>query len=336
MKKKIAFLTLPVYLLTSCQQEIFRPGNAPVNIVPETVVAAIVISNAAQNEFDSIVYSYMPDKTREVHYRESGDSTIRIYYYDAAGRLAKIEDDNALYYTDNLANTARAISFQYNSAEQLIKTVTDFKTVSAVPAYYNYTISANGKKIIGYDTSYITSSYNLDWPNRIIYNTLSADNYLVYDSSISINNTSGKTKTLVSEFKYDANKNATGIRQYTYHDGQLFEWGTLSATYDRPAPVYEGLRKKLFRSLANWYEVSSVSQDDNYRFFAIPGHMYKNLFYSGFAIDGSPAPVKVLKGYEYQNEYNNDLLIKSIVTVSVTGQGNVHYINYIHYYYRYQ
>ena len=332
MKKKIAFFTLLFYLLTSCQQEIFLPVNAPVNVIPEKVVAAIVITNELQNEFDSILYRYYPDKIREVHYKETGDSITRTYSYDADGRLAKIEDDKALYYTDN--TTARAISFQYNNTSQLIKTVTDFKTVSAVPAYYNYTISANEKKIIGYDTSYITSSYNLDWPNRIIYNTLSADNYLVYDSNISINNRSGKTKTLVSEFKYDANKNATDIREYTYQDGQLSEWGTLTATYDRPAPVYEGLRKKLFRNLANWYEVSSVSQDDNYRFFTIPGQMYKNLFYSGFAIDGSPAPVMVLKRAEYKNEYDNDVLIKSTVTFSVTGQGTIHYVSNIRYYYR--
>jgi hypothetical protein len=332
MKKKIAFLALLIYLLTSCQQEIFRPVNAPVNVVPEKVVAAIVITNAAQNEFDSIVYRYLSDKTREVHYRKSGDSVTRTYHYDAAGRLAKLEDENALYFTNN--NVARSISFQYNSSGQLIKTLTDFNTVSGVLAYYNHTVSGNGKKIIGYDTSYITSSYNLNWANRIIYNTLSADNYLVYDSSVFFNNTTGETKTLVSDFTYDADKNATGIRQYTYQDGQLSEWGTVSATYDRPAPIYEGLRKKLFRNLANWYEVSSVSQDDNYRFFSIPGHMYKNLSYSGYSSNGGIVPLTVLKGVEYKNEYNNDLLLKSIVTFSVTGQGNIHYVNDIRYYYK--
>ena len=142
MKKEIAFLSLLFCVLISCQREIFRPVIAPVNVVPEKVVAAIVIANAAQNEFDSIVYRYQPDNIREVHYRESGDSVTRTYYYDATGRLAKTEDENALYYTNN--HTAHAISFQYNSAGQLIKTFTDFETVSAVPAYYNYTVSGNG------------------------------------------------------------------------------------------------------------------------------------------------------------------------------------------------
>src|SRR5439155_2610455 len=121
MKKKIPFFILLFYLLTSCQQEIHWPVVTRVISVPEKVVAAIVITNSAQNEFDSIVYRYLPDKTREVHYRQAGDSITRTYYYDAAGRLAKIEDENALYFTNN--NAARVISFQYNNSGQLIKTL---------------------------------------------------------------------------------------------------------------------------------------------------------------------------------------------------------------------
>ena len=36
---------------------------------------------------------------------------------------------------------------------------------------------------------------------------------------------------------------------------------------------------------------------------------------------------------KYKNEYLGDLLKKSVVTFSLTGQGNISYINHIRYYY---
>ncbi len=332
MKKNFFFFILFFFLLTSCQKEISFPADAPAAPVPEKLVAAIVIINSLQNEFDSIVYRYLPDKIREVHYHQSGDSIVRSYSYDNAGRLARIEDENALYYTNN--SIARSISFQYNNSGQLIKTLTDFRTVSGVPAYYNNSIAGSTKKIIGYDTSYISSSYDLGWANRIIYNTLSVDNYLMYDSCIYFNNSTGGTTTYVSDYSYDGNKNAEGIRQYTYQNGQLSEWGTVTITRDKPAPVYEALRKKLFRNLSNWYETGYISQDDNYRLFTFPGSMYKKMSYSGYSSDGGPVPLTVIKGIDFQNEYDNDMLLKSIVTFSLTGQGTIHYINDIRYYYK--
>jgi len=133
MSKKYFFLTFIIFLLASCQQEIFFPADSPVNPVTEKVVAAIVITNSLQNELDSIVFRYLETKTLEVHYRETGDSITRTYSYDNAGRLIKLEDENVLYYTNN--NIARAISFQYNSSGQLIKTLTNFKNISGIPAY---------------------------------------------------------------------------------------------------------------------------------------------------------------------------------------------------------
>jgi hypothetical protein len=126
----------------------------------------------------------------------------------------------------------------------------------------------------------------------------------------------------------------TSVRKATYQDGQLFEWGDISVTYDIPAPVYEGLRKKLFRNLTNWYDASSVWQDDNYRLFTIPGHMYKRFSYAGYSLYGGATPLTVSKGFDFQNEYDNDLLIKSIVTITVSGQGNIYYVNNIRYYYK--
>jgi hypothetical protein len=332
MNKNISFLLLMSFLLASCQQEISFPVDPLANPVVEKLVAAIVITNSPQNEYDSIVFRYLADKTREVHYRLAGDSITRAYYYDNAGRLVKLEDEKAIYYTNN--NSATTISFQYNSSGQLIKTFTDFKTVSGVPAYYNNTISGNSKQIIVHDTLYISASYNLDWANRTIFNTLTADNYLMYDSCIWLNSSRGGTTTYVAEYSYDTDKNAKEIRQYTYQDGQLSEWGTVTITRDKPAPVYEALRKKLFRNLANWYETGFVSQDDNYRLFTFPGNMYKKMSYTGYSSDGGVVPLKVIKSIEYENQYDNDLLLKSKVTFSLTGQGTIHYVNQIRYYYK--
>ena len=321
-----------IFLLTSCQQEIILPADAPVIPKIEKVVAAIVITNGLQNELDSIVFRYLSNKIMEVHYGMTGDSITRTYFYDNTGRLVKLSDENAIYYTNN--NIARAVNFQYNTAGQLIKTLTDFTTISGIPAYYNNSASGSNKKIIVYDTMYKSTTYNLSWANRIIYNTLSTDNYLKYDSCISKNNSTGGTTTYVSEYNYDANKNADAIRQYTYQDGQLSEWGTITITRDKSAPIFETLRKKLYSNLSNWYETGYVSQDDNYRFFTFPGNMYKNLSYSGFSLNGVSAPLQVTKSIDYENEYDNDLLLKSKVTFSLTGQGNIHYVNQLRYYYK--
>ena len=331
MRKKFFFFILFIFFLASCQKEISFPDDAPA-IPVEKVVAAIVITNSSQNEFDSIVYRWLPDKTREVHYSRAGDSITRTYSYDSEGRLTKLEDQKALYYTNG--DIAHAISFQYNSSGQLIKTITDFKTKSDIPAYFNTSGSDNGKKIIIYDTSYIGPSYNLGWANRIIYNTVSPDNYLMYDSCIFLNNSTGGTTTNVSDYSYDANKNAIAIRQYTYQDGQLSEWGDVTVTRDKPAPVYEALRKKLFRNLTNWYDAGYVLQDDNYRLFTFPGNMYKRMSYSGYSLYGAPVPLVVAKSIEFQNEYDDDLLLKSIVSFSLTGQGTIHYVNHVSYYYK--
>ena len=325
----VPFILLFVYL-ASCQREINFPEDTLVPVA-EKVIAAIVIRNAAQNEFDSVVYRWLPGVTKEVHYERNGDSITRTYSYDNVGRLAKIEDQKALFYTNS--DIAHAISFQYNNAGQLVKTVTDFETRKGIPAYYNSVVSGNDKAIIIYDTSYLGPSYNLGWVNRIIFNTVTPDNYLKYDSCIYFNYSSGGTTTNVSDYSYDANKNAVSIRQHTYQKSELTEWGDVAVTRDRSAPIYEGLRKKLYRNLTNWYDAGYVLQDDSYRFFTFPGSMYKLMSYSGYSTNGGPNPFQVMKSIEYQNEYDGDLLLRSTVSFSLNGQGTIRYTNIIRYYY---
>ena len=100
-----------------------------------------------------------------MHYTATGNSVTRAYHYDTAGRLAKIEDEKALYYTNN--NVAHTIRFEYNNRGQLSKTLTDFKTINNVPAYFNYKIQGNQKQILVYDTSYITPAYDLGWQDYL-------------------------------------------------------------------------------------------------------------------------------------------------------------------------
>ncbi|HXL57298.1 MAG TPA: hypothetical protein VN958_13630 [Chitinophagaceae bacterium] len=318
-------------LMASCQKELSL-ADPSVNPAPERVVSAIVITDSTQSDYDSLVYRYLPDKTREVHYNHSGDSTTRTYYYDTDNRFSKLEDEKAIYYTNN--DVAKRISFQYNSSGQLVETLTDFATVTGIKAYYNNNLSATGKSIIVYDTFYNSPSYNLDWANRIIYNTLSSDDYLLYDSCIFINKVSGVLTTRVSAYNYDTEKNATSISKLTYHDEQLSEWGTVTVTRDKPAPDYEALREKLFHNLANWYQTGSVLQDDNYPLFSFPGRMYKSIVYTGYSINGGAIPLQVYNRSEFNNTYNDDLLMKSVITTSLQGQGNTHYVTVIRYYYR--
>ena len=331
MKKSLLYFVFLLPVFISCQKEIHFARVSSNTPVPEKLVAAIVITNPPQNEYDSIVFRYSVNKISEVHYSAAGDSVTRGYHYDAAGRLAKIEDEQALYFTNN--NVAHAIRFEYNNLGQLSKSLTDFETVNNVPAYFNYKTQGNQKQIIVYDTSYVTASHNLGWANRIIYNTVSSDNYLLYDSAIFFNDYTRGIKTLVSDFVYDVEKNVSTVNQNGYFDGELTSGGVVGITTDRSAPVYEGLRKKIFRGLANWYEASSVCQDDNYRFFTFPGHMHKQILYKGFSSSGGTQPLNVTRTTEYKNEYANDFLQKTMVTFSLTGQGNIAYVNYIRYYY---
>jgi hypothetical protein len=62
--------------------------------------------------------------------------------------------------------------------------------------------------------------------------------------------------------------------------------------------------------------------------------MYKKLAYTGYSFYGGSTPLTVSRGFDFQNEYDGDLLLKSVVTITVSGQGNVHYINNIRYYYK--
>jgi hypothetical protein len=333
MKKIFTLFIFSVLWLLSCQRELSFPAVAPVPpIIPEKLVAAIVITDSLQVDYDSVVYRYQADKIREVHFARSRDSITRSYYYDAAGRLSKIEDEKALYYTNN--DVAKRISFQYDNSGLLIKTLTDFTTISAIPSTYNNILQGSNKKIIVYDTAYSGPFYNLDWANRVIYNTLTSDNYILYDSCVYNNKFSGVITTLVSSYTYDADKNVTAIDQATYVNNERVEEGITVLVKDSSAPVYEGLRKKLYRNLVNWYEASSVSQDDNYRFFTVPGHMYKSIVYGGYSVNIAAGAFKVTRSYDYKNTYTNDLLKRSVVTYSVHGQGSVHYSKVLRYYYQ--
>ena len=320
-----------LFFFTSCQKEL----NAPVVEVTlpsnESRVSSLVISNGYTGDYDSTVFRYTRDKTREVHYDYAGDSAARTYYYDALQRLSRLEDDKAIYYTNN--DTAKSVSFFYDSQGELTETSTDFHAKSGIKTYYNNNISVDTKTVLIYDTSYRGISYNLDWANRIIYVTLKADNTLLYDSCIYFNYASGHIKKVVSSYNYDGDKEVTSIDKFTYQDNELFGWGTTTIQRDKPAPVFEALRKKLYHNLANWYQTSSAMQNDSYQPFPVPGGMFKSIKYKGSASSGLPLSRDVIIDVVYENNYNNDVLEKSVVTYDMSGQGIAHYSNDIRYYY---
>jgi hypothetical protein len=62
--------------------------------------------------------------------------------------------------------------------------------------------------------------------------------------------------------------------------------------------------------------------------------MYKSIVYNGYSTNGGPAPLQVYMSSEFDNTYDKDLLVSSINTVSLQGQGNIAYVHHIRYYYR--
>jgi hypothetical protein len=331
MQKIKCFWGLGLLLLASCQKELHFPPTDHVVVPQEKLVAAIVVQDVAQNDYDSVRYRYFADRILEVHYGVTGDSVRRTYYYDANERLVKLEDELAIFYTNN--NKARRISFLYNSNGELVQTITDFNGVSGIKAHINYQQQGNNKMILVYDSSYSGPGYDLDWADRVIYNIISPDNNLLYDSSIYYNNRNSGTSSRVVSYSYGADGNLSATGKYTYQGSGLTQWGQTIFSSDKSAPVLQGLRKKLYRNLANWYEVSSIAQDDNYRPFSIPGGIYRKVAYAGFSDNGGPTPQAVSQVFEYENYYDKDLLIKSDRTASVSGQGNIHNVKQIRYYY---
>jgi len=319
-----------VLLLASCQRELHFPVTPVVLLPPEKLVTAIVITNPTQADYDSLVYRYAADKIREVHYSAQNDSLTRTYYYDAAGRLSALEDDNAIYYTNN--NSAHRISFEYDAAGLLLQTKTDFKNVSGVAASIITHSQSAGKSLVVYDTGY--ASNNLDWVNRIVYSTVSSSNYLLYDSSVFINNTNaGLVKTSVATYDYTSDSAVNSIKKSIYFNQQLAEYGVVAVFKDKPAPVYGTLRKKLYRNLSDWFEASAVWQDDNYRLFPLPGGPYKAILYKGFSVSAGANSPGFTRNYEFDNTYNGDQLFKSVVTYTLQGQGNNKYVTILRYYY---
>lgn len=330
---RIVVYTLGVSILVSCQKELHFPETSVDITLPEKPIAAVVITNPDQTDYDSLVFRYGTNMTREVHYTLYGDSVTRTYYYDTDNRLTKLEDEKAIYYTNN--DKARRIIFQYNASGNMQQTTTDFTNTSGVKAYIINNLSGANKQIIIYDTAYKTAVYNLDWANRIIYCTISNSNYLLYDSSIFINTTTaGLIKTIVAAYHYSADSSVTSISKRIYFNHELSEYGTVSVKSDRPAIEFMALRKKLYRNLSNWFEASTVWQDDNYRLFPIPGGPYKSILYEGFSTSAGPASPPFTRNYEYENSYAGNQLYKSVVTYSLSGQGTNNYVTVLRFYYK--
>jgi hypothetical protein len=327
--RKITHYIICIVLLASCQRELHFPSTPVVIVPPEKLVAAVVITNPSQSDYDSMVFRYGSNIIREVHYNlYTKDSVTRTYFYDAAGRLSKLEDEKAIYYTNN--DTAKRITFQYDANGHLV----DFSSVKGVAAKIVTNNPAGNKQVIVYDTAYRTASYNLDWANRVIYTAVDGSNYILYDSAVFLNtSTAGLVKTIVADYQYASDSSVTSINKRIYFNQQLSEAGTVSATSDRVAPVYKSFRKKLYRNLSNWFESGSAWQDDNYRLFPLPGGPYKSILYQGLSFSADPVGLPFTRNYDFDNTYSGDQLNKSIVTYSLSGQGNNHYVNILRFYY---
>ncbi len=322
---------ITILLTGACQHELHFPVDTPVVVqVPhEKIITSVVVTNPSQTDYDSLVFRYGADKTKEVHYSPQKDSVTRTYYYDAAGRLSALEDEKAIYYTNN--NTALRIRFLYDAGGRLQQTLTNFTNVPGIAAYVNSNNSGSSQQMVVYDTAYAGAGYNLGWTNRIIYSTVSSSHYLLYDSAVLINTiTAGLVKTIVNAYNYGVDSSVNSISKHIYFNGQLAEYGTQLNQADHPAPVYQALRKKLFRNLSNWFETGQAWQDDNYRLFPLPGGPYASMFYQGFST-GAAQPYT--RNYQYDNSYTSDQLNQSVINYSLKGQGTGNYTYVLRFYY---
>jgi hypothetical protein len=330
--KKLPLYTCLVLLFAACQREIHFPTE-PVQIpIPEKLVTAVVIADPGRNEYDSITYNYQHDKITETHYSKTTRTGTRIFHYDAANRLALIEDDRQVYRTNN--DAARTIRFIYNNAGELLQTQTSFAGGPNTNAVFIYKPAGPEKQVLVYDTLYVGAGYNLQWVNRVIYNTISGNNYLLYDSSINSNTTNTSLiKTLVASFTYNTDSTVASIQQKTYFNNELSEWGRTLVSADKPAPAYQAFRNKLYRGLSNWIDAGSIWQDDNYDLFPLPGGPYRNILFSGVSTDGSTVSIPFNRDYVYKNTYSGDQLDRSEITFTLSGQGNNNYVTVVNFYY---
>jgi hypothetical protein len=331
--KKTTLYTMIILLLAACQHQLHFPGTPAVVVAHEKVISAIVVTDPGQMDYDSMVFRYNPEIIKEVHYGlQKKDSVIRTYFYDAAGRLSKLEDEKAIYYTNN--DAAMRISFLYDGSGQLQQTKTDFAKIQGVTAYIINKAAGNNRQMIVYDTAYTTASYNLDWSNRIIYSTISNSNYILYDSAI-FNNTStpGLVKTIANDYSYAPDSSVNVVNRRIYFNHALSETGVQLSRSDKPAPVYLALRKKLYRNLSNWFEAGSVWQNDNYNLFPLPGGPYQSILYQGYtASSGSTAPYT--RDYEFDNAFAGNQLNNSVVVYTLVGQGVNKYTTVLRFYYK--
>jgi hypothetical protein len=328
MRKKLLYFML--ISLASCQHELHFPVVPVVIHPPEKLVTAIVVTNPAQTDYDSMVFRYSADIIREVHYDPHKDSVTRTYYYDAAGRLSKLEDETAIYYTNK--DMARRISFQYDANGQLQKTITDFTGASGINAYCNTSSAASEKKMIFIDTAYVGTAYNLEWNNRIIYSTLNNSNQLLYDSGVFINPANSSLfKTIVNEYAYAADSSVTSINKRIYFNGQLTEYGTVYATSGKTAPLFQALHRKLYRNLSNWFDTGLAWQDDRFHIFPLAAGPYASILYTGYSTVNGNTPYT--RNYEYDNSYSGDQLDKCSINYSLLGQGTSKYTTVLRFYY---
>jgi hypothetical protein len=330
--KKLSFYIVFILFSAACQREIHFPSE-PLHIpLPEKLVIAVVVTDPGRTDYDSISYRYQADKITATHHNKTGITGSRIFHYDAAAKLVMIEDDRELYHTNN--DKARSIQFTYSSAGELIKAQTNFASGIGTGATFVYQPSGAEKKVIVYDTAYSGAGYNLQWVNRIIYYTISGNNFLVYDSSINRNTVNtALVKTVVSSYTYNADSTVASIQQKTYFNNELSEWGRTIVSADKVAPDYTAFRKKLYRGLSNWIDAGSVWQDANYDLFPLPGGPYKNILFSGVSTDGSSVSIPFNRDYVFKNNYNGDQLDESSITYTLTGQGNNHYVTVVKFYY---
>ena len=321
-----------ILMLLACQRELhFPPTPVAPTVAQEKLVRAIVVTNPVQNDYDSMVFRYLPDTIREVHYSSHKDSVTRIYYYQGA-RLQAIADENALYYTNH--DKATRISFSYDASNLLIATATDFSRVKNVPASFVNKGSDKEREVWVYDTSYQSATYDLGWTNRIIYSRIGNHTQLLYDSAVFNNNSApGLSKTIVNEYSYGPDSSVRTIQKRIYFNKELVEYGTVSAAAAAPCPALSGLRKKLYRNLANWFDAGMVWQNDNYAIFQLPQGPYNSILYKGFSTSNLQTQSSYTVDYLFGNFFQGNELTQSIIQYSLLGRGTSRYTTILRFYY---
>jgi hypothetical protein len=242
--------------MSACQKEVSSELNNTSNnqtsdsLAANAIYVRLDIGGTLYYE-DSLVFRFMADKTYEVHYNYefSGDSSVKTYRFDNAGKLLEIDCPEGIFDASAISsgNTADAtdMKFFYDGAGELARIDLIYSNHPPTSIYYNFSEQAGKYNAVIYDTSSVVIG------RKISYLRLNSDRFIEQDSIIYIDEPTNFT--LSYNNIYDNDNNVTQSVDRSYTNGSLESMSTTSLARYGVYNPYLALRERSFANLANWF-----------------------------------------------------------------------------------